>query len=168
MLATILGIDPGLAATGYGIVEMAKGRLRHVEHGVISTSSDLSSGERLSIIYDAITDIARKTESRQAGVETLYFARNITSAFPVVQARGVVLLALYQSNVVAYEYSPLAIKQAVVGQGRATKEQTQEMARILLGLESIPRPNHAADALAAAICHAHQSTAPFGSCINVQ
>lgn len=153
----ILGIDPGLASTGYGLVRADGTSLSHVFHGVISTSSKQSTGERLKRLYEQLCDIIDHYSPHSAGVESLYFAKNITSAIPVAQARGVTLLALAQRNVVAEEYPPQAIKQAIVGQGRAEKAQVQELVRMLLGLQEIPGPDHAADALAAAICHFNTS-----------
>ena len=150
----VLGIDPGLAATGWGVVDCDGSRYHHVDHGVVRTSPGVSAGERLQKIYNQIRSVVKKFKPTAAGVESLYFARNATSAIPVAQARGVALLALTQAGVAAHEYPPQAIKQAIVGQGRAEKRQVQDMVRVLLGLSEPPKPDHAADALAAAICHA--------------
>ncbi|HUX12164.1 MAG TPA: crossover junction endodeoxyribonuclease RuvC [Spirochaetia bacterium] len=151
----IIGIDPGLANTGFGILDVDGSRYIYRHHGVISTRSSGGVGERLLLIYDSLVEIIEKFSPVEAGVESLYFARNITSAIPVAQARGIVLLALEQAHVHAAEYPPQAIKQAIVGSGRAEKRQVQELVSVLLGLSEIPRPDHAADALAAAICHAN-------------
>ncbi len=158
-MKTILGIDPGFAATGYGVITHDGRTIRHVAHGVIRTDNSATPGKRLLMIFDAISDVIHKHGPDEAGVETLYFAKNASSALPVAQARGVVLLALARSGITAAEYPPQAIKQAIVGQGRADKDQVQNLIRMLLGLAEIPRPDHAADALGAAICHAN--TGPF-------
>lgn len=154
-MARVLGIDPGLASTGYGVIEIEQGRLRCLDFGVVTTDSDEKSGDRLCRIFDAVAELARTYRPSIAGVESLYFTRNITSAIPVAQARGVVLLALAQLSIDAREFTPQQIKQAVVGHGGAEKEQVAQLVKILLGLPEPPRPDHAADALAAAIARAH-------------
>lgn len=152
-MTRVLGIDPGLASLGWGVVEVDGTKYRHIAHGVIKTTPRESPGERLMKLHHDISSIIRKYGPEQSGVENLYFARNATSAIPVAQARGVVLLALTECGVTIGEYPPQAIKQAIVGRGRAEKYQVQELVRMLLGLESVPKPDHASDALAAAICH---------------
>jgi crossover junction endodeoxyribonuclease RuvC len=154
-MSLILGIDPGLAHTGWGVVDAREGRYRLVAHGVITTEPHDTPGVRLSHLYDEIEKLLSRYDPPEAGVENLYFAKNATSAIPVAQARGVVLLALERHGVHADEYTPQVIKQAIVGQGRAEKTQVQELLRMLLGLHEVPAPDHAADALAAAICHLH-------------
>ncbi|MEW5817417.1 MAG: crossover junction endodeoxyribonuclease RuvC [Spirochaetota bacterium] len=149
----ILGIDPGLAQTGYGVIEVEGDHFHHIYHGSFTTSPQTSSGMRLKVIYDGIIRVINTYKPDEAGVESLFFAKNITSALPVAQARGVILLALAKKNIPAAEYAPPEIKQAIVGTGRAEKNQVQELVRFLLGLKEIPQPDHAADALAAAICH---------------
>ena len=149
----VLGIDPGLASTGWGLVTTDGSRYRYVGHGVISTPAHTDTGMRLRTIFHELQAIISELRPDEAGVETLYFAKNATSAIPVAQARGVVYLALSLAEVPTSEYPPQAIKQAIVGQGRADKRQVQELVRVLLGLSEIPRPDHSADALAAAICH---------------
>ena len=149
----ILGIDPGLAQTGYGLIAVERNRFRHLDHGVISTAAGDGAGQRLNELYRQLAALLDRYRPSDAGVESLYFARNVSSAIPVAQARGVVLLLLHQRGISAAEYPPQAIKQAIVGQGRAEKHQVQDLVRVLLGLGEIPRPDHAADALAAAICH---------------
>ncbi|MFW6292398.1 MAG: crossover junction endodeoxyribonuclease RuvC [Spirochaetota bacterium] len=154
----VLGIDPGLAATGWGLVETDGSRYRYVGHGVITTAANTDIGARLRTIFQDLQSIISTSKPDESGVETLYFARNVSSALPVAQARGVVFLALSLADVPSFEYPPQAIKQSIVGQGRAEKHQVQELVRVLLGLREIPRPDHSADALAAAICHiAHRS-----------
>ena len=151
----VLGVDPGLAKTGYGIIDSFPGRLAHVTHGVISTPPEMETGARLLVIYESLAAVIEKFHPVQAGIENLYFAKNITSALPVSQARGAVFLLFAQKALPVGDYPPPVIKRAIVGNGRAEKDQVQKMVQILLGLAELPRPDHAADALAAAICHAH-------------
>lgn len=155
----IIGIDPGLAHTGYGIIGIRDTRLYHISQGDISTPSDQSPGKRLAQLYTELLYIIDMYQPDQAGIESLYFAKNITSAIPVAQARGVVLLACAQRNIPAAEYPPQAIKQALVGNGRAEKEQVQELVTMLLRLTELPKSDHASDALAVAICHYHMAEA---------
>lgn len=154
-MTTVIGVDPGLAATGYGIIHAENGRIFCVDHGVVRTASSAPTGERLETIYRAIIELVKRHCPDRAGIEGLYFTRNITSAIPVAQARGVVLLAFAQNGVSAEEFTPQQIKQAVVGNGQADKEQVMQMVRVVLGMSSVPRPDHAADALAAAITRLH-------------
>lgn len=149
----LIGVDPGLASTGYGIIACEGSRIVHETHGVIRTQSSGTPGDRLLKIFDRINELCGEYEPAAAGIESLFFASNVTSALPVAQARGVVLLAFAQAGIPAAEYPPQAIKQALVGQGRADKHQVAEFVRLLLGLKDIPKPDHAADALAAAVCH---------------
>jgi crossover junction endodeoxyribonuclease RuvC len=168
MMRYILGIDPGLAATGYGLISVERGRLAWIDHGVIRTGTDLSPGARLSRIFDSITDFATRQRPEIAGVESLYFSKNATSALPVAQARGVVLLALHRLGIEAREFSPAQIKQAVVGEGGADKEQVAQLVRIGLGMNEAPRPDHAADALAVAITRANWIESSFTERARVQ
>ncbi|NBF40128.1 MAG: crossover junction endodeoxyribonuclease RuvC [Spirochaetes bacterium] len=154
-MSLILGIDPGLAHTGWGVIDPRDNRYHLVGHGVISTAAGMAPGARLDRLYTEVTAVLEKYHPAEAGVENLYFAKNATSAIPVAQARGVVLLALERAGVRAAEYTPQAIKQAIVGQGRAEKSQVQALLRVLLGIREVPAPDHAADALAAAVCHIH-------------
>lgn len=149
---TVLGIDPGLAQTGFGVITAESSRFRRVHHGAVYTDADQETGDRLLKIYRKIREIIQTYRPDMAGVESLFFARNISSAFPVAEAKGVIMLALAQDGVPVGEFPPLEIKQAITGSGRADKRQVQELVRVLLGLQEIPRPDHAADALAAAIC----------------
>lgn len=151
-MTVVLGIDPGIARTGYGVIAADSTRYRRLAHGTITTEAGTPAGERLESIYLALEDLIDTYHPEIAGVESLYFARNATSAIPVAQARGVILLALRRGRVATSEFPPQEIKQAISGSGRAEKQQVQELVRVLLGLEEIPRPDHAADALAAAIC----------------
>jgi crossover junction endodeoxyribonuclease RuvC len=154
-MSCILGVDPGLAHTGWGVIDSSGGRYRLLAHGVITTTPQEHPGARLDRLYREIVTLLERYGPTEAGVENLYFAKNATSAIPVAQARGVVLLALERAGVRAAEYTPQAIKQAIVGQGRAEKAQVQELLRVILGIAEVPAPDHAADALAAAICHVH-------------
>jgi crossover junction endodeoxyribonuclease RuvC len=153
----VLGIDPGTAITGYGLVEEVGGDLKLVAFGVIRTPADQPLPRRLQLIYHAVSDLAEEWEPEAAAVEELFFSRNVRTAMSVGQARGVTLLALADAGLDVAEYTPLAIKQAVTGYGNADKMQVQEMVRLLLELAEVPRPDDAADALAVAICHLHSA-----------
>jgi len=149
-----IGIDPGTATTGYGLVRVEPdGNLLAVEYGVITTPKDMPAAERLAMLYDQLGGILREHKPDTAAVEKLFFQKNVTTAVSVGQARGVVMLALAQAGLDVFEYTPNEIKQAVAGYGSAGKRQVQEMVRVLLALEDIPRPDDAADALAVAITH---------------
>lgn len=149
-----LGIDPGTATTGYGLVRlMPDGELVAVSFGIISTDKDETPSARLEIIFDELNKLIKKHKPETAAVEKLFFARNVTTGIAVGQARGVVLLALQKAGIDSFEYTPLEVKQAVAGYGGADKKQVQEMVRALLQLDKIPKPDDAADALAIAITH---------------
>jgi crossover junction endodeoxyribonuclease RuvC len=149
-----LGIDPGTATTGYGLVRLKPdGELVSVSYGIISTDKDETPSARLEKIFDELNKIIKKNKPETAAVEKLFFARNVTTGIAVGQARGVVLLALQKAGVETFEYSPNEVKQAVSGYGFAEKRQMQEMVRTLLQLDKIPKPDDAADALAIAITH---------------
>src|SRR3990172_7096734 len=151
-----LGIDPGTATTGYGLGRLEEdGSLSAVKYGVILTPKESTAAARLAMLYDKMRDLLHEYRPETAAVEKLFFQRNVTTALAVGQARGVVILCLQQVGIEAFEYTPNEIKQAVAGYGSAQKRQVQEMVRALLGLESIPRPDDAADALAVAITHLH-------------
>jgi crossover junction endodeoxyribonuclease RuvC len=150
----ILGIDPGLASTGFGVLRCDASRDRHEDHGIISTSPQQSIGRRLLAIRKAILRVLKTFAPDEAAVETVYFSKNSSSAIPVAQARGVILCTLAEKGVPFAEYTPQELKQAVIGRGKADKLQMQEVMRMLLGLAEVPTPDHAADALAAAFCHA--------------
>ena len=151
----ILGVDPGLAKTGYGIIDVENSRYIHVCHGIISTDADSRISDRLMNIYDKLTDIITRYKPSEAAVESIFFSKNVLSAIPVAQAKGVIHLLFAKNRIKDFEYSPLQIKQSIVGNGRAEKRQVQELVKILLALETIPEPDHSADALAAAICHSN-------------
>jgi crossover junction endodeoxyribonuclease RuvC len=156
-MKVILGIDPGLAATGYGVIRCSGSRFRCIVHGTVRTSPRDEMGERLVQIHQGILDIIKTYEPEEAGIETVYFSKNSKSAIPVAQARGVVLYTLASQRVPFAEYTPLELKQAVVGNGRAEKVQVQQVLKMIFNLAELPRPDHASDALAAAFCHANFS-----------
>lgn len=149
-----LGLDPGTATTGYGLVRMLNdSSLQVVEFGIISTPKDLDQAKRLSMLYHRLNEILTAFKPETSAVEKLFFQKNISTAIAVGQARGVMLLALSEAGLPIGEYTPNEVKQAVTGYGSADKRQVQEMVRIQLSLDSIPKPDDAADALAIAICH---------------
>jgi crossover junction endodeoxyribonuclease RuvC len=151
-----LGIDPGTAITGYGIIkEEQDGSLRVLDFGVIRTSPDQLLADRLVQLYKRIKDLILLHQPDMGAVEKLFFEKNVRTAINVGQARGVTLLAMAELNMKIGEYTPLEIKQAVAGYGEADKNQVQQMVKAILGLEVIPHPDDAADALAVAICHIH-------------
>ena len=154
----ILGIDPGTANTGYGVVARLSGRLVALDGGVIETPAGLDLGRRLAAIHERVSALIAEHRPEAIAVEDLYFGANARSAFAVGQARGVVLLAAGQAGLDCASYTPQQVKGAVCGTGRADKGQVQRMVQTLLSLAELPRPDHAADALAVAICHAHSST----------
>ncbi len=150
----VLGIDPGTAITGYGIIrEDDDGKLVAVDFGVITTPAGMPLPERLSIIYNELNVVIKRHKPQTSAVEKIFFSKNVKTAISVGQARGVVLLSLEQAGIQIANYTPNEIKQSVTGYGGADKRQIQEMVRILLDLEEIPKPDDAADALAVAICH---------------
>lgn len=151
LIPCVIGIDPGLANTGYGIIEFSQNKFKCIEYGSITTASDKPQGERLLIIFNKISELVKKYKPAEAGIETVYFAKNVTSAITVSEAKGVVLLALAQNGISVSEYAPNAIKKAVTGIAQAEKAQVQNAVKIILGLATVPKPDHAADALAAAI-----------------
>ena len=158
----ILGIDPGYAIVGYGVVCYDRCRLCTVGYGAVKTPAKTDFGERLERIYDGMNEIIVRYKPEAMAVEQLFFNTNTTTAIDVAQARGVVLLAAQKNRVPVFGYTPLQVKQAVVGYGRAEKAQVMEMTRLLLNLKSVPRPDDTADALAIAICHAHSSASRIG------
>ena len=153
----VLGVDPGTAITGYGLVQEAEGQLQAVAYGAITTPSDWTMPQRLLKIYRDLTALIREYNPTEGAVEQLFFSRNVKTALAVGQARGVALLALAEGGLPVHEYTPLQVKQSVVGYGRAEKAQVQELVKLLLGLEVVPQPDDAADALAIAICHLHSA-----------
>lgn len=154
----VIGIDPGTAATGYGLVREADdGSLHAIEHGVIATSAALPMQDRLAKLHNDLRELLDLHRPEYSAVEKLFFQRNVKTAISVGQARGVVLLALAQAQVTIAEYAPVEIKQAVAGYGGADKRQVSQMVTRLLNLDDVPKPDDAADALAIAICHCHSA-----------
>ena len=153
----ILGIDPGTAITGFGLVREEGTALALVDYGVITTPSDQALPQRLQAIYQGLRGVIGEYQPEAAAVEELFFSRNVRTALSVGHARGVTLLALADAGLRVFEYKPLEIKQAVAGYGGADKQQVQEMVRMLLNLERVPQPDDAADAVAVAICHVHSA-----------
>lgn len=149
----IIGIDPGTGILGFGIIEVTRGKMQLVDAGVIRTPVKEDDAVRLQTIFDELTAIIVETKPSEMSVEKLFFAQNVTTAMTVSQARGVVLLCGKQAGLTIHEYTPLQIKQALTGYGRAEKKQIQEMVRVVLQLKAIPKPDDCADALAAAITH---------------
>ena len=153
----ILGIDPGTATMGWGVIRQEGNRLHYLQHGAIVTPSSWEMPRRLGRLFDGVTELVKGYRPETVAVEELFFNTNVTTAITVGQARGVVLLAAYRAGVEVAEYTPLQVKQAVTSYGRAEKRQVQELVRSLLNLREIPRPDDAADGLAIAITHAFSS-----------
>lgn len=154
MTMRIIGIDPGTGILGFGVIDVKRGKPQLVDAGVIRTPVKEDDAVRLETIFDELTDIIAASQPTAMSVEKLFFAKNVTTAMTVAQARGVVLLCGRQAGLELFEYTPMQIKQAVTGYGKADKKQIQEMVRIHLGLSEIPKPDDCADALAAALTHA--------------
>ncbi|MFV0518279.1 MAG: crossover junction endodeoxyribonuclease RuvC [Aminipila sp.] len=155
----ILGIDPGYAILGYGIVEMKGNKFQVCGYGAITTEASMEMTDRLKCIYNSLTEIIAEYEPDVASIEELFFNTNTKTAIMVGQARGVAILACANSGMEIDEYTPLQIKQAIVGYGRAEKKQVQNMVKTILNLKEVPKPDDTADALAAAICHGHSANA---------
>jgi len=151
----ILGIDPGLATTGYGLIQVTSGKTKHIKHGIISTPVKTDLAKRLVVISEKTNKLIKKYKPDFIAVEELFFCKNVKTALKVGHARGVILLAASQNKLPLYEFTPLQIKQAITSYGRADKRQVQQMVKLILGLKTIPTPDDAADALAIAICCAH-------------
>ncbi len=154
----VLGVDPGIATCGYGVVESAGNTIRMLAYGAIETEKGLNTEVRLKLVHEGIDRLLQQHQPEIVAVEQLFFNRNVTTAITVGQARGVILLAAAQHGMPILEYTPYQVKQAVVGYGKATKEQVMLMVQRLLALREKPRPDDAADALAIAICALHAST----------
>ncbi len=153
----IIGVDPGLADSGFGIIEEQNNSLRVIEYDCLSTPKETPFPERLREIYDRFTQVLMEYKPGACAIEALYFAKNAKSAFQVGHARGVFILAASLAGLPVYEYTPIQIKQALVGVGRAEKSQIGYMVKMLLKLEEPPKPDHCADALAVAVCHANSA-----------
>ncbi len=154
----ILGIDPGYAIVGYGVLDYQNNRFQVVDFGAITTPAGMDFNRRLALIYDEMRLLLSRHKPEAMAIEKLFYNTNAKTVIDVAQARGVILLAAQQDGVPAYEYTPLQVKQAVVGYGRAEKKQVQEMTKRILHLESVPKPDDTADALAMAVCHAHSGS----------
>ena len=157
----ILGIDPGYAIVGYGVVDYSLNRFSVVGYGAVTTKAGTRFSRRLQDIYDDITTLIEKYKPECLSIERLYFNTNTTTAIDVAQARGVILLAAEKCGVEIFEYTPLQVKQSVTGYGKAEKHQVMEMVKSLLNLNAVPKPDDTADALALAICHGHYSGSLF-------
>ncbi len=155
----VLGIDPGLATVGYGVITSEGMRMSLLDYGTILTPSGLKLPERLDIIYDSMLGLFDRFQPDAVAFEELFFAKNVKTGIAVAHARGVLIAAAYKKTKELYEYTPLQVKQAVVGYGRADKLQVQSMVRTILNLHAVPKPDDAADAVAIAICHAQSATA---------
>lgn len=151
----IFGIDPGIAIVGYGVLEYYGNKFNVLDYGAVQTTNTYSFPARLKIVYDEISFLMEKYKPDALAIEELFFNKNAKTAITIGQARGVQILAAVNKGIEVYEYTPLQVKQGVVGYGRADKRQIQEMVKILLNLDKIPKPDDVADALAVAICHAH-------------
>lgn len=151
----ILGIDPGIAIVGYGIIDYIGNKFKTIDYGAITTKAHTSLDSRLSIVYDGVCELIDKYKPDAVSIEELFFNTNVKTAITVAHARGVIVLASAKKGVETFEYTPLQIKQALTGYGRADKPQMQNMVKIMLGLNAIPKPDDVADALAVAVCHAH-------------
>lgn len=157
----ILGIDPGYAIVGYGFLKYENNHFSILDFGAITTPADMKFPDRLNIIFQDLSFLMQKYKPEVMAIEKLFFNTNKKTAVDVAQARGVILLSAKVNNCNIYEYTPLQVKQSVVGYGRAEKKQVQEMTKKILGLSSVPKPDDTADALAMAICHAHCSGSIF-------
>jgi crossover junction endodeoxyribonuclease RuvC len=151
----IVGIDPGLATVGFGVIQKGEEKIIPVSYGCIQTSSEKQTSERLLEIYNEINALFEKYNPQAVAIEKLFFNKNVTSAMSVSEARGVILLAAQRKQIPVFEYTPAQIKQAITGTGHADKRQMQEMITRVLGLDELPRPDDAADGLSIALCHIH-------------
>ena len=158
-MSIILGIDPGLATIGFGVIKAEKGCLKFLDCGVIKTEANLEMPERLGVIKHDILKLLKSIKPDAVGVEELYFAKNVTNAIKVAHARGVILEAIYEHRLPLFEFTPLQIKNNIAGYGNAKKWQIQEMVKKFLNLSRLPKPDDAADALAIAICTERVSSA---------
>ncbi len=151
----IFGIDPGLAISGYGVLNYIGNKFEVIDYGAVITESCEEFPKRLKKIYDSYTELFKLYKPEAVAIEELFYNKNVKTAIAIAEARGVHLLAAENNGIPLYEYTPLQIKQGIVGYGRAEKRQIQEMVKVILHLESVPKPDDVADGLAAAICHAH-------------
>lgn len=154
----ILGIDPGYATIGFGILEADRGNYKLIQYGTITTPPSLEFPQRLQVIYNDMMELLQKVKPDAVAIEELFWGHNVTTGIGVSHGRGVILLTVAQALLPLYEYTPMQIKQAVVGYGNASKHQVQDMTRRLLHMDQIARPDDAADAIAVALCHARSGT----------
>lgn len=154
----ILGIDPGYGITGFGLIEAQRGQYWLLNCGAITTPPNTDFSWRLEMIYHDMTELLRLSQPEAVAIEELFFGQNVTTGINVAQSRGVLLLAIRQAGLPVFEYKPMQVKQALVGYGSATKRQMQDMTKRLLHLQTTPKPDDAADAIAIALCHARSST----------
>ena len=154
----ILGIDPGYGITGFGLIQADKGRFSLLRCGAITTPAGMDFSARLEIIYEDMRQLLQVAKPDAVAIEELFFGQNVTTGIGVAQSRGVILLAIRQAGLEVYPYKPAQVKQAVVGYGNASKHQVQDMTKRLLGLQAMPKPDDAADAIAIALCHARSAT----------
>ena len=154
----ILGIDPGYGITGFGIIDAQRGSTQLLGCGAITTPAGLDFSARLEIMYEDMRALLEKAKPDAVAIEELFFGQNVTTGIGVAQSRGVILLAIHQAGLPVTSYKPSQVKQAVVGYGNATKHQVQDMTKRLLGLQQMPKPDDAADAIAIALCHARSAT----------
>ncbi len=152
---TILGIDPGIATVGYGVIQYENGCFRTIATGAIETPAGIDVEDRIEMVYDDLCELIKMYSPTEISIEELFFNTNQKTAIAVAEARGAILLAAKKNRLNIAEYTPIQVKLAVTGYGRAEKKQVQEMVKIILGLPRVPKPDDAADALALAICHAH-------------
>lgn len=164
----ILGIDPGYAIVGWGVIEYMSNRFTVIDYGAVTTEAGTPFNDRLKAVYDGIDSIMKRYSPEALSIEKLFYNTNAKTVIDVAQARGVINLAAVQNNIPIFEYTPLQVKQSVVGYGRAEKKQVQEMTRVILKLAKIPKPDDTADALAMAICHAHASGSMLGRLRNIK
>ncbi len=157
----ILGIDPGYAIVGWGVIEYKNNHFRALDFGAVLTQAHTPFNERLELIYDGFNEVVERNKPDVMSIEKLFYNSNQKTVIDVAQARGVLMLAAEQHRLPVFEYTPLQVKQSVVGYGRADKKQVQEMTKRILALEKVPKPDDTADALAMAICHAHSSSSVF-------
>ncbi len=162
----ILGIDPGLAIVGWGVVEFSGSRFTTLGYGSIETPAGMATEQRLSLIYDGIKSLIHTYKPQHIAIEELFFNTNQTTGIRVAEARGVIVMCAYRMGLKVFEYTPLQVKQAVVGYGRAEKKQVITMVTMLLNLKKPPKPDDTADALAIAVCHAHSGTSKMAEYYN--
>lgn len=164
----ILGIDPGYAIVGWGVVDYTANRFSVIDYGAVTTEAKTPFNRRLEMVFDGVSEIITRYCPSALAIEKLFYNTNAKTVIDVAQSRGVINLAAVKNGVEIFEYTPLQVKQSVVGYGRAEKKQVQEMTRVILKLDKIPKPDDTADALAMAICHAHASGSLMGKLRNIR